>query len=110
MTIGMGDPVTPATAPPLGVGPLAAQPTPVGIAAALEVGALDVEGTRAKNLAIFKALPGVLKPIQAFGFFNVLKRDGQQVDLSLQCTDFFSYLLPLSARVPGQYNTTILWF
>ena len=106
----MGDPVTPATAPPLGVGPLAAQPTPVGIAAALEVGALDVEGTRAKNLAIFKALPGVLKPIQAFGFFNVLKRDGQQVDLSLQCTDFFSYLLPLSARVPGQYNTTILWF
>ena len=45
--IGMGDPVTPATAPPLGdrapVGALVAQPTPVGIAAALEVGQLDVE-------------------------------------------------------------------
>ena len=80
MAIGMGDPVTPATAPPLGVGPLAAQPTPVGIAAALEVGALDVEGTRAKNLAILYVLI------------------------------FFSYLLPLSARVLGQYNTTILWF
>ena len=97
----MGDPVTPATAPPLGdrapVGALVAQPTPVGIAAALEVGQLDVEGTRAKNLAIFKALPGVLKPIISV------------ISLYI-CTDFFSYLLPLSAHVPGQYNTTILWF